>query len=157
MLRILLIILFLSLISHFLNGCNSTAVDKDIFEFKDTYVGDNSSVGNIVNQLPNGELIKEFELKTKDEPYGIILSYEEMKLEDKEKETVVYNSTFLFALVQNLDWISFNFNSQDYKITKEALQDWYGEELQNYTSEDELKELIELNIRNESKVNKLFN
>ncbi|MBK5480959.1 hypothetical protein JFV29_03270 [Peribacillus sp. TH16] len=43
---------FSLLILLFLNGCNSNNVNEDIFQFKDSYVGDNGAVGNIVMQLP---------------------------------------------------------------------------------------------------------
>lgn len=61
---------FSLLILLLLNGCNSNNDNKDIFEFKGSYIGDNSALGNIVRQLPNSEHFKGSELKTKEEPYG---------------------------------------------------------------------------------------
>jgi len=67
------------LILLFLNGCNSNDANEDLFEFKGSFVGDNNAVGSIVNQLPSGEYLHGFELKTKEEPYGIILNYEDIE------------------------------------------------------------------------------
>ena len=64
------------LILLFLNGCNSKDANGDLFEFKGSFVGDNIAIGSIVNQLPSGEYLNRFELKTKEEPYGMILNYE---------------------------------------------------------------------------------
>jgi hypothetical protein len=92
-------IIFSLLILLFLDGCSvSNNVNEELFQFKDSYVGDNSAVGNIVRKLPNGEQVKGFELKTKEEPYGMILEYgdiEAKRLDDAMIETVIYNSTFL--------------------------------------------------------------
>jgi hypothetical protein len=69
-------IFFSLLLLLFLNGCiPSNNVSGDIFQFKDSYVGDNSAVGSIIRQLPNGEHSEGFELKTKEEPFGIVLKY----------------------------------------------------------------------------------
>ncbi|WP_117149154.1 MULTISPECIES: DUF4825 domain-containing protein [Paraliobacillus] len=152
---------FLSLlILLFLNGCNSNNANEDIFEFKGSYIGDNSAVGNIVKQLPNGEHFKDFELKTKEEPYGMILNYKGIEAEEIEKkyeETAIYNATFILALVQNAEWVTFNFEHQEHQLTKENLQDWYGKELSEYSSEDELKKLIQESLEDGNKVNYLLN
>ncbi|WP_117170143.1 DUF4825 domain-containing protein [Paraliobacillus sediminis] len=143
----------------FLNGCNSTNTNVDIFEFKDSYVGDNSAVGTIISQLPNGEDLKDFELKTKEEPYGMILNYEEIEAEEIEKkyrETAIYNATFIFTLVQNAEWVRFNFEHQDYQLSRENVQSWYGEELRAYSSEDELRKLTEEYLADADKVNDLL-
>ena len=56
------------------------------------------------------------------------MNYDWSESEQNYKKTAIYNATFLFALVQNVDWITFNFGNQEYKITKENLQNWYGED-----------------------------
>ena len=138
------------------SGCNTNNEKEDLFKFKDSFVGDNSAVGNIVNQLQGAEHFKGFELKTKEKPNGIILNYEWSDLEQNYKKTAVYNATFLFTLVQNLEWVNFNFANQEYKITKENLQNWYGEDFSEFKSEDDLKALTQKHLENEDKVNQLF-
>ena len=56
----------------------------------------------------------------------MILNYEGIEAEEiekKDKETAIYNATFIFALVRNAEWVTFNFNNREYKVTKEELQD----------------------------------
>lgn len=150
------------LIVLFISGCkpnNASSTNEDLFQFKGSYVGDNSAIGNLTFKLVNGEYLEGFELKTAKEPYGIILNYRGIEAKDlvKEyKETVIYNATFIFALVQNADWISFNFDDQQYKITKENLQDWYGENLSKLKSEEEISKITQEYLDNEIKVDQLF-
>ncbi len=144
------------LVILFVNGCNTNNGKEDIFKFKDSFVGDNSAVGNIANHLQGAEHLKGFELETKDKPYGIILNYDWSESEQNYKKTAIFNATFLFALVQNTDWITFNFNNQEYKITKENLQNWYGEDFSEFTNEDELITLTQRYLEDEDKVNQLF-
>lgn len=147
------------LILIFLNGCNSNQVSEDMFKFKDSYVGENGAVGNIVRQLPYSEYLNGFELKTKEEPYGIILSYKDLEVKETEKnykETAIYNATFIFTLVKNAEWVTFNFDDQAYKITKDDLENWYGKEFSKYSSEEDLTKLIQNYLEDESKVNHFF-
>ena len=139
-----------------ISGCNTNNEKEDIFKFKDSFVGDNSAVGNIVNQLQGAEHFKGFELETKEKPYGIILNYDWSESEQNYKKTAVFNATFLFTLVQNAEWITFNFDNQEYKITKENLQNWYGEDFSELKNEDDLKALTQKHLENEDKVNQLF-
>ena len=138
------------------SGCNTNNEQEDIFKFKDSFVGDNSAVGNIVNQLQGAEHFKGFELETKEKPYGIILSYDWSESEQNYKKTAVFNATFIFTLVQNAEWVTFNFDHQEYKITKENLQNWYGEDFSELKNEDDLKALTQKHLANEDKLNQLF-
>ena len=49
--------------------------------------------------------------------------------EEEIKETIIYNSTFMFALVTNVERIKIAFDNRMYLITREELQAWYGKEL----------------------------
>lgn len=151
-------LLFPLLVLLLLSGCNlkDREIDNDIFQYKDSFVGDNSAVGNMTNQLPGAEQLNGFELKTNQEPYGIILNYDWTGSGQEYKETVTYNATFLFTLVQNVEWITFNSDSGEYTITKENLQEWYGKELSEVQNEDELRELIQESLEDESKLNQLL-
>ncbi len=85
--------------------------------------------------------MEEIELKTKEKPYGLVLTYEdkeETMTDDIVKKTVITNTSFIFALVQNVDWITFDFGDQTYTVTREELEDWYGTELAQFTDEENL-------------------
>ncbi len=140
----------------FLSGCNANNKNRNIFQYKDSFVGDNSAVGNIANQLRSGENLEGFELKTKEKPYGIILNYDWLESEQNYKKTAIFNATFLFSLVQNVDWITFNFDNREYKITKGNLQEWYGKELSEFKNEEELRKLTQEYLKDENKVNQFF-
>ncbi|MDE5416149.1 DUF4825 domain-containing protein [Alkalihalobacterium chitinilyticum] len=156
--KIIKFLLFSLMVMLLLSGCNSNATDtnEDIFQYKNSFVGDNNAVGNIANQLPAAEYLNGFELKTSEEPYGIILNYDSLDSDQEYRETVIHNATFLFTLVQNVDWITFNSDIDEYTITKEQLEEWYGKELSEIQTENELRELIEENLEDTNKINHLF-
>jgi len=152
--------LFSLFVMVFLSGCNSNSnsinANDDLFQYKGSYVGDNSAVVNSVLHLQGEKYFSGIELKTKEEPYGIIVTYDWSDSELNEKETIINNASYLFALIQNVDWITFQFEMVDgveeYKMTREYLQKWYGVDLNGIEDEDELKELIQEALKDENKV-----
>lgn len=148
------------LIMFFLIGCSSINDSKeDIFQYKGSYIGDNSAVGNVIRYLPGNEHFERFSLETKEKPYGMILEYEDTDAsltDDTSKETIINNATYIFALVQNAEWITFNFGDQKHTVTKQALQEWYGKELVEILNEESLRKLIQGHIQDQNKVNQFF-
>lgn len=153
-------IVFSMLLMLILSGCSSNAsLKEDIFQYKGSYVGDNSAVGNIVNSLPHNKELKQISLQTKKEPYGVTLDYKGINstmVEKELKETAIFNSTFIFALIKNADWITFRFPDHEYTVTKENLQKWYGKKFDGITNEKDLKKFINDHLKNEREVNQLF-
>ena len=119
-------------------------------------MGDNNAIGNMANQLKGALYLEGFELETKEEPYGIILNYNSLDSEQSYQEISIYNATFLFELVQNVDWITFHFDNREYTLTKANLQEWYGTELNDWKNEAQIRESLEENLKDEQKVNQLF-
>ncbi|MEE6131728.1 DUF4825 domain-containing protein [Bacillus sp. 1780r2a1] len=157
MLKYMKLFLFSLSVLLLLNGCSSANTTKNLFEFKDSYIGDNSAVVHIVHQLLHEEEFKKLKLQTKKQPYGIHLTYEDISGADNEREKVaIYNATFIFALIQNVDWIIFQFDNAEYKLTKEELEGWYGKQLSDFSNEKSLKELATNYLNDEEKVKKLF-
>lgn len=148
--RGVLFLVFLVTVMLIASGCSKTEATEDLFEYKGSYVGDNSAVGSIVKQLEGEKDFKEMELKTEEEPYGIVLYYD---LEDaKDEEVVFYNATFLFTLVDNVDWVSFELGEKTYEVTKEGLKDWYGEDFTTLKSKKEVEKLLEKHGSDEKKM-----
>ncbi|MFF3024716.1 DUF4825 domain-containing protein [Gottfriedia sp. NPDC057948] len=146
----ILIILLISLTSCSL----SKNTNKDIFHYKNSYVGNNSAVGNIIKRLPNHNEFTKMSLQTKKKPYGITIDYK--NLPANTKNIVINNATYLFALIKNVDWIVFEFADQTYTVTRQQLDEWYGKDLSSYTNEKELEELIHTKLKDKNKVDQLL-
>lgn len=142
------------------SGCSLNSDSKaELFQYKNSYVGDNSAVVNIVKQLEHNKELNQISLETKKKPYGITLEYKDIdtkKADIEMKETVISNSTFLFALIKNVDWITFKFPDQEYTVTKEKLQDWYNNKLDGFENERALKKLVQEHLKSEDLVNQFF-
>lgn len=152
----------LLLLFVFLSGCSpdTNASEVDVFQYKNAYVGDNSAVGNILMNLHGSEHYNGFQLHTTEEPYGITANYGMTASELNKEEIVFNNASYLFALIQNADWVTFRFEmvngAEEYTISRDILQAEYEMDLREIDDEDELKQLIEEFLEYETKMDGLF-
>ncbi|CAH8705030.1 DUF4825 domain-containing protein [Paenibacillus thiaminolyticus] len=156
---IFLFVLLLTLAGCDSNSRSAGAGDKDIFQYKNSYVGDNSAIGSILGMLPQSDRLKQFSLNTAEKPYRITVQYNEAASpmsESEIRETVIFNATFLFALVQNVDQVHLELEGQSYLITREQLQSWYGKELDQFENEQDLRKLTQEFVPDKDKVDQLF-
>ncbi len=159
--KILVIALTLFFVFSILTGCESNEsksvngiqkinIEK-LIQYKDSYVGDNSSVGGILYNLPGNIYVKQFSLQTNTTPYGIKVNYgleqnSNLKEDDFNKfwnsESVrkifLNNSTTLFILVKNVDKVEFELDTpskQSFSITRKELEAFYGKDLREYSND----------------------
>ncbi|WP_102262540.1 DUF4825 domain-containing protein [Mesobacillus jeotgali] len=147
------------LLTILISGCSAVKKNEDLYQYQGSYVGDNNSVGKVLNRLAYNDELTSFELKTKAAPYGIVLNYTNIEKVEEDlnlKETAIHNATFIFALIKNIDWITFKFDDNEYNVSREKLLKWYRTNFSEYKSEEELRNFIQENINDNSKVEGYF-
>ncbi|MEK4684367.1 DUF4825 domain-containing protein [Bacillus sp. FSL M8-0256] len=97
---------------------------KQLSTHKNTYLGDNSAIREILSDLPGG-IIREFEIidgKALDVTYGVKenAGYTEEQFDafwfdqkDTIEKTYLYNAIALFILVDNVEQVTLNMSSKD--------------------------------------------
>ncbi|MBU5228396.1 DUF4825 domain-containing protein [Clostridium senegalense] len=141
-LRLLIPIMLMLLLM--LVGCELKNKDEvelslnKLLEYKDSYVGDISAVGNILSELPLNESGNGVELKTDEKPYEITVNY---NLKDDLKEEILEkNAIVLFALIKNVDTINFkieNLDNKVYKYNKDELIEKYEVDFKKISEDKE--------------------
>lgn len=114
---------------------------NDIISYKDTYLGDAPSVGAILNKLPYAKYKTGYALRTVNEPYELIVNYGDLST---AKSTFENSSIALFALIPNLDVITYMVSNDTYVYSRAEIESLVGRELSEYASNPELweKEVI---------------
>lgn len=90
-----------------------------VLKYKDSYVGDNSAIVNIVNNLPANIYKEGVELQTTSKPYEITIQYKyfedlDIRFEDGSfissslSQIMKNNALILLSLVKNVDIVNFN-------------------------------------------------
>ena len=129
--RSLILTLFLTLVI----GCSRSPKEFAWSDYKGTYVGNNSAVGAILNELP----LEEFSLKTDQPPYEMTIRYKNFQQTKAEigkeearmvsaKTALKGNAILLFALIENVDCIHFNLqNQEETSFNREELTEEFGD------------------------------
>ena len=153
----------LIILSVFFVGCSNSILTKDeeaikfLIKNDSTKIGNASAVGGIVRSLTGNEYFKNMSLQTSNKPYGLVLNYGMSNEsnegdyinywdQDKIKDIIVRNMTFLFILIDNVDSITINLEEPidlSFSIDRQEIEEVYGVDLKNYKLKDsECDELI---------------
>ena len=103
--------------------------NKNIYEYKTKYVGDNSKVINILSNLkyPKEASYNSVQILSEKEPYGILVKLNINSGKIPEKNEFLKNSAVLFALIENLSFVKY-VNVSDNKVVAEFTRN----EVDNY-------------------------
>ena len=139
-------------------GCGKSTEQKEasteskvnlttVLKYKDSYVGDNSAVVNIVNNLPANIYNDGIELQTTSKPYEITIGYKrfediDIRFEDDSllsssfTNVMKNNALILLSLVKNADIVNFDMGDGNTIIyEKTALVNDYKDDFGNNLEE----------------------
>ena len=132
-------------------GCGKSSNTSELSElltYKNSYVGDNSAVSNIIWRLPAHEYLDGFELQTSQEPYEITINYKNfdkkmVKLEDDSMlnasltEILKGNAIIILSLIKNAEIVNFNVEGHDMIVfDRTTLSNSYGNTLDSITEDE---------------------
>jgi len=114
------------------------------------YVGNNSEVSHLLNQLGVGDLGEyTIDLKTDKEPYGLTIQYS--KLKNKGDEEKIQNldridyAYFILALIDNLNAVDVKYETFNYHLTTDEANKMVNGNIKDYgSSPEKLKELYDI-------------
>lgn len=121
---------------------------KSILKYKSKYMGDASNISNLFHTLPLSNEKMYFRLLP--DKLTVEVNYEDVSVKINEnsiKITLIYNSTAAFALVDNLQQITYNFKDSTYKVMRSDVEKWYGYKLSNLLNCDEWKMRVQNKLK----------
>lgn len=133
----------------------------NIIKFKNKYVGNNSNIGALINKLPLAEYGYIFEIDTNN--LGLIIDYhitdwyiqEELYLQ----KSLIYNTVSIFTLIENVEYIEYNFTGNSYKITRKMLEENYPNYfkiMNNNIDKENFNRYLENEMNNTEFVQKIY-
>lgn len=108
---------------------------ESLVKYKDVHIGDNTKVVNLIDALPYSEYSDGVILRTAKEPYELIVYYKGLAV---EKEKLLNNSVALFALITNVDVVTYQLNDNTIIYTRKELETKYGRDLRVYADDVDL-------------------
>ncbi len=100
---------------------------ENLIQYKNKYVGNNSNDSHLIDNLPLAQYGYVFEINS--ENLGLTIDYhitdwfinENLYLE----KSILYNSVSIFALIDNVEQITFNFSGNTYTISRKQIKELY--------------------------------
>ncbi len=135
---------------------------NNIIKYKNKYVGDNSNLGNLLHDLPLSEYGLTFKIDSK--KYGVIINYNTTDWYKNDncyvEKSLIYNSASIFLLIDNVEYIKYNFSGSSYTITREQFEkDYpnYSEIKINTVNKDKFNQYVEQKMNDYEFIEKQFN
>lgn len=98
-----------------------------IIKYKSLYVGDNSNTGNLIGSLPLSEYGYTFEIDSK--KLGVTIHYHMTDWYINEnhylEKSLLYNTVSIFALIDNVQELTFSFSGKNYQVSRETIEKQY--------------------------------
>ncbi len=98
-----------------------------IIKFKNKYVGNNSNDSHLIDSLPLAEYGYVFEIDSKN--LGLTIDYHitdwYINASHYLEKALVYNSISIFALIDNVEYITFNFSGNTYTVNRKQVSELY--------------------------------
>ncbi len=97
-----------------------------ILKYKNKYMGNASNIANLYHHLPLADINKDFELLP--DELMLIVNYKDTVSnigDEKVKSCLIYNATASFALIDNLDNITYHFTGTTYSVSRTDIENLY--------------------------------
>ena len=99
----------------------------NIIKYKNKYVGNNSNDSHLIDNLPLAEYGYVFEIDSKN--LGLIIDYHITDWYVNEnkylEKSLLYNSVSIFYLIDNVQYITFNFSGNSYTVSRDKVKELY--------------------------------
>ena len=96
----------------------------NIIKYKNKYIGNNVNDGNLISSLPLSEYGYTFEIDTNN--LGLIINYSITDWYINEnyylEKSIVYNSVAIFILIDNVDYIKYNFSGKSFEVKRDNVE-----------------------------------
>lgn len=99
---------------------------NNIKKYKNPYIGNNSNIGNLLNNLPLNEFGYVFKIDSKN--LGLTINYNTTDWYNNDmyiEKSLIYNSVSIFSLIDNVQTIQYNFSGSSYTVTKKIVKESY--------------------------------
>lgn len=135
---------------------------ENIIKYQNKYIGNNSNVGNLLNNLPLAEYGYVFEIDSN--KLGLVVNYHITDWYRKEdlyiQKSLIYNSVSIFGLIENVEYITYNFTGSSYTITRKTLKDkfphYFDIVKDNKIQKDKFNEVVEAKMNDDEWVERMY-
>ncbi len=134
----------------------------NIIKFKSQYIGNNSNDSHLIDSLPLSEYGYAFEIDS--ENLGLTVDYHitDWYINENQylEKCLLYNTVSIFSLIDNVQYITFNFSGNSYKASRTDAQELYpnyNDIKNNEINKDNFNKYLENKMNDNEFVKAIFN
>ncbi len=100
---------------------------ENIIQYKNQYVGNNSNDSHLIDNLPLAEYGYVFEIDSVNPGLTIDYHITDWYVNENHylEKALLYNSVSIFALIDNIEQITFNFSGNTYTVSRKQIKELY--------------------------------
>lgn len=127
----------------------TTHVFENVIKYRSLYMGDASNLSHLVAELPLNEHVELIELDADDLAVVVDYDVKTTEIEEKAKQSVIYNSTAAFALIENLEQVNMQFQDKMYTVSRDRVEKWYGTTLVDFKDPKVFQEKVQQQLKDD--------
>ena len=129
---------------------------ENIMKYQNKYIGNNSNTGHLIGSLPLSEYGFVFEIDSKN--LGLTIDYHitDWYINDDFylEKSLLYNAVSIFSLIDNVEYIHFQFSGNSYKIYRNEIELYPN--YHKIINEDTFNEYVEKKMNDDVFVEQTF-
>lgn len=134
----------------------------NVVKYKNKYIGNNSNVGNLLYNLPLSEYGYVFEIDS--ENLGLTIDYHitDWYINENQylEKCLLYNTVSIFSLIDNVQYITFNFSGNSYKVNRSQIENLYpnySDIVSNELNKENFNKYVENKMNDNEFISNIFN
>lgn len=129
----------------------------NVIKYKSKYMGDVSNNGNIFSNLPMNDVPRLFSQDANKKEITVYYQGVDWYIGvEKVRRNVVYNSIAAFALVDNLEKITYEFCGSQFKFTRKQVENVLGNDLSGLLNKEIWNKKVRDKMENKKFVDKFY-
>lgn len=116
---------------------------EKVLRYENLYMGNASNNFNLFGNLPLVQYLGTFEMDP--DRFLLIVHYQD-PIDESERtvqQSVIYNSTAAFVLIQNLQQLEMRFPEDTYTVHRSDVEKWFGSDLSELSDPVKFKEQVQ--------------
>lgn len=116
---------------------------ENVVQYESLSMGDASNSNNLMDDLPLNQYKKNIELDAEDLTLFVNYEIDTESLGKTAQQSVVYNTTASFALIENLEEMVIAFTDKTYTISRDRVEKWFGMTLVDFSDPEVFEEKVQ--------------
>lgn len=123
---------------------------EKVLKYENLYMGNASNTSQLFRDLPLSQRVESFEMDP--DQFLLIVKYHEPENESElvVQQSIIYNTTTAFVLIQNLQQVELRFPNESFIVNRASVEEWFRTDLLELINPAEFKKKVQEPLKDEN-------